>query len=247
MSQYTNHSRQNRKKGGSGYRYDSGRSELMTVLLFYILPFLVVNTIIFILVTTSPKSTITIGESSDYTTTTMEIKVQSLLPVKEMKITLDSNEVEYTKTASRTYTATLNSNGMVAVELFGINGMKNTTYAPVNILDDAPPEIKEPIIEDGVLSFRLEDTQSGVDYSTVHASSEENPDILPLSIDRSTGIVTFELQNENLTICAKDKIGNEVRTTITPNGENIDPEDVGQSDGEAGGESDGQPEESAAE
>lgn len=244
MSQYTNHSRQNRKKGGSGYRYDSGRSEFMTVLLFYILPFVVVNTIIFVLVTTSPKSTITLGEISDYTTTTMEIRVESLLPVKEMKVTLDSNEVEFTKTASRTYTATLNSNGMVAVELLSINGMKNTKYAPINVLDDAPPEIKDPIIEDGVLSFRLEDTQSGVDYSTVHASNEDNPDILPLSIDRSTGIVTFDMQKENLTICAKDKIGNEVRTTITPRGENIDLEEEEAGQGEGGED---QPTEAAAE
>ena len=96
----------------------------------------------------------------------------------------------------------------------------------VNILDDTPPDIKDSIIEDGVLSFRLEDTQSGVNYDTIYAYDDDTPEILPLSIDRSTGIITFDMQKENLTICVKDQVGNEARVTITPKGENLNPEEA---------------------
>jgi len=34
------------------------------------------------------------------------------------------------------------------------------------------------------------------------------------------------MQKENLTICVKDLIGNEARVTITPQGENLDPEEA---------------------
>lgn len=241
MSQYTKHSRQNRGKGSSGYRYDSGRSEFMTVLLFYVLPFIVVNSIIFVLATASPKGTMTISDTSDFMTTTMELKIKSLLPVKSMEVTLDGNKIEPEKTAAKTYTATLNSNGTLKVELTAVNGMKNIFNEQINILDDTPPNINDSIIEDGVLSFRLEDSQSGVDYSTIHASDDDTPEILPLSIDRSTGIITFEMQKDNLTVCAKDNIGNELRVTITPRGESLDPDEAAaQAPEEAGGDGEGE-------
>lgn len=222
MNQRSNYSRQNRGKGGSGYRYDSGRSDFMTVLLFYIIPFIVVNALIFLVVTARPKGEITVGETSDYISTTVELKVKSLLPIKEPVLTLDGNAVEFTKTGSRTYTAVLNSNGVLEVELISLNQMRNIFYEQINILDDTPPTIEDPILEDHILSFRLEDSQSGIDYSSVYACDDDTPEILPLSIDRSTGIVTFEMQNENLTICVKDLTGNEARVPINPNGEPIE-------------------------
>lgn len=209
----------------------------MTVLLFYVIPFLVVNTIIFILVTATPKGTVTIGETSDYVTTTIELKVKSLLPIKQPVVKLDGADVAITKIDSKTYTATLNSNGGLEVDLSAVNGMKNVFFLSVNILDDTPPTAEDRIIEDGVLSFRLDDTQAGVDYSSVFAIDDDSSEILPLSIDRSTGIVTFEMKKENLTICAKDKIGNEMRATITPEGESVDNTAEGTSAGDAGGES----------
>lgn len=225
MNQYSNHTRQSRKRGGSGYRYDSGRSEFLNVLLFYVLPFVAVNAIIFILVTSAPKGDVNIGDSPDFITTTIELKVKSLLPIKEPNLNLDGTPVAITKTGSKTYTATLKSNGVLEVDLQSINGMKNVFFEQVNILDDTPPSIKDSKIGGGVLTFRLEDSQSGVDYSTVYATDDDDPQILPLTIDQSTGTVTFPMQKENLTICAKDKTGNEVRVTFTPDGTNLDPEE----------------------
>ena len=34
------------------------------------------------------------------------------------------------------------------------------------------------------------------------------------------------MQKENLTICVKDQVGNEARVTITPKGENLNPEEA---------------------
>lgn len=244
MNQRSNYSRQNRGKGGSGYRKDSGRSDFTTVLLFYILPFIVVNALIFLVVTTRPKGDVTVGETTDYISTTVELKVKSLLPIKEPVLTLDGAPVEITKTGSKTYTAVLNSNGVLEVELSSINQMKNIFYEQINILDDTPPTIEDPILDDGILSFRLEDSQAGIDYSSIHAYDDDTPEILPLSIDRSTGIVTFEVQNENLTICVKDLTGNEARVTTNPAGESVEEEALEQ--GLTAGEESGEGSEGAA-
>ncbi len=222
MNQYNNQSRPERRRTSSGYRRDNGKGGFLSVLLFYVLPFIVFNGIIFLLVTTRPKAEITIGESSEYITTTMELKVKSLLPIKTMEVSLDSSPIELTKAGKKTYKATLTNNGMLEVKLIGLNKMKAVMYEQVNVLDDTPPAIKDKVLENNILSFRLEDTQSGVDYSSISASDEDKTDILPLSIDRSTGLVTFEIEKENIAITAKDKIGNELHVTFTPQGESFE-------------------------
>lgn len=222
MNQYNNQTRPERRRTSSGYRRDNGKGGFLSVLLFYVLPFIVFNGIIFLLVTTRPKAEITIGESSDYITTTMELKVKSLLPIKTMEVSLDSSPIELTKAGKKTYKATLTNNGMLEVKLIGLNKMKAVMYEQVNVLDDTPPAIKDKVLENNILSFRLEDTQSGVDYSSISASDEDKTDILPLSIDRSTGLVTFEIEKENIAITAKDKIDNELHVTFTPQGESFE-------------------------
>lgn len=236
MTQYNNQTRPDRRRTSSGYRRDNGKSGFLSVLLFYVLPFIVFNGIIFLLVTARPKAEITIGESSDFISTTMELKVKSLLPIKTMEVSLDSTPIELTKTGGSTYKTTLKNNGTLEVKLTGFNKMKSVSYETVNVLDDTPPVVKDNVLENGILSFRLEDTQSGVDYSSITASDEDNADILPLSIDRSTGLVTFEIKKENITITAKDKIGNELHVTFTPQGDSFEDAEMKNEEAEENGE-----------
>lgn len=239
MTQYNNQTRPDRRRTSSGYRRGSGKSGFLSVLLFYVLPFIVINGIIFLLVTARPKAEITIGESSDFISTTMELKVKSLLPIKTMEVSLDSTPIELTKTGGSTYKTTLKNNGTLEVKLTGFNKMKSVSYETVNVLDDTPPVVKDNVLENGILSFRLEDTQSGVDYSSITASDEDNTDILPLSIDRSTGLVTFEIKKENITITAKDKIGNELHVTFTPQGDSFEDAEMKNEEAEENGETAG--------
>ena len=106
MSPYTNNSRQNRGRGGSS-RHDSGRSDFMTVLLFYSASIHRCQLYYFYSGYCGTEGDLTIGEADNFTTTTMELKIKSLFPIKAMTVTLDGNEVELTKTASKTYTAVL--------------------------------------------------------------------------------------------------------------------------------------------
>lgn len=222
MNQYNNQSRPSRRQLNSQNRRDGRRHGFLSVLLFYVLPFIVINGLIFFVVTEKPKADVTIGESSDYISTTMELKIKSLLPVHTIAVSLDGTPVEITKTGSRSYRAVLKNNGVLEVNLTCFNKMKTIMYDQVNVLDDTPPAIKDKVFKDGVLSFRLEDSQSGVDYGSITAYNEDKPDILPLSIDRSTGLVMFEIKKENLTISAKDKIGNEMHITYNPKGQNVE-------------------------
>ena len=67
-----------------GYKSPKKQDDFLHVLLFYIIPFIVFNGLLFFLLTTKPKVEITIGTTKDYKTTSAEISVKSFLPVKSM-------------------------------------------------------------------------------------------------------------------------------------------------------------------
>lgn len=225
MNQYNNQYRPNRHNKSAGNRRN-GQGGFLSILLFYILPFIVFNGLIFFLVTSKPKAELTVLESSDYTTTSFELKLKSMLPPKSITASLDGTALDLTKTGSKTYTAVLHNNGLIDVQLIGFNKMKTVLYEQVSVLDDTAPIMKDKLIEDGIFSFRLEDSQSGVDYSSVTASNDEDPFIVPLSIDRRTGLITFEIKKKKMTISAKDMVGNEFHIAITPKGNSFEEEEM---------------------
>ena len=81
-------------------------SDLIRVLLFYILPFLAVNGIIFFLVTTKPEYELVIGSTNDYRTTEITFSIKSFMPLKEVTIKIDSEPLDLVKTGKKTYRAT---------------------------------------------------------------------------------------------------------------------------------------------
>lgn len=94
-------------------------------------------------------------------------------------------------------------------------------YERIDILDDEPPIIEDYTAEDGLLSFTIMDTQSGVDYSSIHAQTSSGQAVVPLSVDKSNGRVIFQMAFDSLTVSAKDMTGNEYLTTFSLN--TIDP------------------------
>lgn len=216
MNNYNN-SRKYHSRGGKV------RSDFATVLLFYVLPFIVVNLLIFFLVTTKPKCIITVSDTADYLTTNVTIKIKSFLPTSEPEATLDGEEVKLIKDGKNTYSVILQSNGILEVDLTSLNKMKTATFEHISILDDNPPLISDNTLsEDGILSFRLEDSQSGVDYSSIYGLDADGDRLMPLTIDRSTNTVSFEMKTDSLQVFIKDLSGNEVRANFNPQGDNLE-------------------------
>ena len=85
------------------------RPEWVTVLCFYILPFILVNGILFMLVAAAPHITIYAEGTSDYKATKVSVTVKSLLPITEFSSSQEGAELELTrrrspKTASLKFT-----------------------------------------------------------------------------------------------------------------------------------------------
>ena len=82
-------------------RKQAGSNDILNVLLFYVLPFFILNGIIFYLFTAKPKFDITIGDTEDYKTTTATITIKSLLPIKDLTVGKDGETLTPEKTGSR--------------------------------------------------------------------------------------------------------------------------------------------------
>ena len=70
----------------------------------------------------------------------------------------------------------------------------------------------------------LMDSQSGLDYLSVHATNPAGEPITPLSMDRQTGSFTFPIGEESLIIHAQDLAGNGMQATFSTHMEVLNPD-----------------------
>lgn len=201
-----------------------GFSEWTEILFFYLLPFFVINGILFVLVASKPKINIQVANTKDYKTTTASITVESLFPVKEFVSSQEGTPLPLTETKKGQYTADIVRNGVIEIYAKGLNGMAVTKYEHVNILDDVAPLVGETYsIQDGILTMTLEDSQSGVDFQSVFAATSSGQTLLPLSADRQTGVLTFPMEEDLLIIYANDLAGNGMQATFSTHIETLNP------------------------
>lgn len=186
--------------------------------LFFIIPYLVINGLIFFLVTAAPKVDIKVGDTDDYRTVTVTVTTGGLLPVKDVQITMDSNPLECEKDGN-TYTTIVSQNGTVYAAVTSVNGMTASAYADVSSLDDTPPVIDENgcHIENDILTFNISDTQSGVDFDSIYATAPDGEKTVPMEVNKERGIVKIPMIADQVEIHFADMVGNAREATITAN------------------------------
>ncbi len=194
------------------HRNDDGFAH---VLLFYVLPFIVLNAIIFFLVTSTPKFTIEAGSTENYLTTQVVLTVDSHFPIRSVEVTLDGEELALEQSARRTYIAPINKNGVLEATVINKNGMSLVQYEHVDVLDDTPPVFDEAIVDNGVVTLMISDSQSGLNFDSVYALDSAGELVTPISADPLTDTFSFAIDPDGLYVHAQDWAGNEVQGTFT--------------------------------
>lgn len=200
-------------------------NRILRNLVFYVLPFVVVNLILFTLITASPKIELTIGETTDYKTVDISFRVRSILPIREMTVTLESQPVEVER-SDGAYRATLDSNGTLEIYAEGWNGMSVRDNEHIAVLDDAAPVIDQEdyVLEDGHLEFLVSDSQSGVDFSSIYGTEADGHNVRPASYSEDTGRVVFEMEGSDVTVFVSDFAGNISQAAFSIHTNGIDTE-----------------------
>lgn len=216
-----------RRQGGSqrilydanGVRIKQSRfpQKLKNALLFFVLPYLVINGLIFFFVTATPDVDIAVKDTSDYQTTQVEFKINTILPVKELTVQMESEPLEYTETGRNSYICDVYQNGMVYVTVKSINGMQTNNYVSVSVLDDTAPSIDEEscVISGGNLTFTISDSQSGVDFESIYGIYDGGKEVKPTRIDQSSGSVTIPMYSDSIELHFEDMVGNARMGTIS--------------------------------
>ena len=206
-SSYTTRSHRNKKK--NPYTRTSWKDNpILRNLIFFVLPFLVINGLIFFFAVYTPKVELDIGDTTDYKSVDVTVRIHSLLPLKNSSITLDSAPLEMERDG-QTYTATLTANGVVEVTAESINGMSRTVFEHVMVLDDTAPTVDEDYtLNSNFLTITVSDSLSGVNYDELYGRDEDGERVEPTSIDQETGTVVFPMSGNTITVHIEDFVGN---------------------------------------
>ena len=203
------------------YRSSKGsqkkKSGFLSILLHYVLPYLVINSIILFFVLATPKLKVNEAtETDDPAVRTLLVHVDSILPIKEFTAKLEGKEQNFTK-ENQNYIISLTGNGNLRISAKSINGMMQVSNTQINSFDENPPVIDEDnvILGSGYVEFTVSDDQSGVDYATIYGIDKDGDNLKPTNIDEATGKVTFSMKSNGLTVYVSDKSGNQVTGNFT--------------------------------
>ncbi len=198
-------------------RHQSGRyrkkktNEWPHIILFYILPFLVFNSILFYLVIASPKISLSVAETTDYMTTDVTLKIESWYPVKSVTMAIDGEPVELTKGKGRIYTTKVYQNGSIEANVVNLNGMPAMATDHIRVIDENPPTFEDAKLEDGILTVQLSDSQSGVNFDSIYAVNSAGEQLEATMLNPEINAKAFVLDPAGTQVFAQDIAGNEVQ------------------------------------
>lgn len=203
MPQHTYRKAATRKKSSSRL------VDFFQLLLFYILPFIVINSALFFAVTAKPNYELLVAPTQDYRSTTVTFTILSHMPLKTVTITFNEEPLDLVKVGPKSYQATITKNGILDVFMQNFNGMSVSNFEVVDSLDDEAPGITFYDMEEGILTLVVDDSLSGIDYDNLYATAADGTVVTPDSVDPVTGMVTFPIGEGGLTVSIKDLSGNE--------------------------------------
>lgn len=196
---------------GSRVKSSALTNKYLRFFLFYVIPYFVINGIILMLVCSTPRISVEVKDTDNYINTEVTFTVKSLLPLKMLNVSLESEPLEYEK-SGKGYKCMVSKNGTFTVEARSTNGMSQVAFSDIGMLDDTAPSIDESSISinRGELTFNINDTQAGVDFDSIYAVVNEAETIYPSEYDKSLGIVKFILpkNTEAIELHFEDIVGN---------------------------------------
>lgn len=181
----------------------------LSLLLFWILPFIVINGILLFIFTTKPDFEVTVNDPGDFRSADINVKIKSHFPNDGLVVTFDSEPLEMQDRGDGIYTATVNKNGTATISLTNKNGMNKIAYETIDCVDDTPPTFTESDAAAGFVSFYVDDAQSGVDFGSIYAIDTNGQHLQPSYIDEGESLVVFNFDTPSLEVHAFDNIGRE--------------------------------------
>ncbi len=183
----------------------------------FLIPFVVINGIIFFLFIQVPTINITKEDSSDYEESKIKFQVECILPITEIKTYFNDTDVPYTKNGD-TYIINADENGTYKIVASALNKASSEALATVETKDVIAPtiDLENAVVTGNTLIFSVKDEQSEINYDNLYGLLENGEKISPSHIDAVSGNIQFKIESgEKIIIHVEDIEGNGADITFT--------------------------------
>lgn len=144
---------------------------------------------------------------------------ESIVITADIKNTLKSiRELYLTSPSGRTIKGTLDEantarffvseNGEYTIHVVTANDLKSAANATVTSIDNKAPSIIDYSYTETELILKLDDSDSGIDFSGIEGHTDSGGKIFPIACNEPAKTVTFTFPEENFRLSIKDRSGN---------------------------------------
>lgn len=137
------------------------------------------------------------------------IRIKTLLPIHEVTADLDGHPIAMTRKDRETYTCEVTTNGTLTIHAKGLNAQSSSRSFKVSSLDTEKPILLNSYSKKGVVYLEISDTYSGVAYEKITG-------LTPRTIDRESGVVSFDIPRQPTTVIIPDHAGNTLDLLLSP-------------------------------
>lgn len=191
-------------------------SIILKFFLGFLLPYLLINGIIFFVYTEVPRINIK-EQSDDKQLSKIEFTIDSKLPIIDVKVECSNQEVPYTKQGS-IYYIDAPQVGTYKITAKALNQLSAVSSCSIESLDESAPIIhtESAIIANGTITITISDNQNAINFDSIYAKDEDGNMIEAMSKDQNTGSVQFNVSGlSSIIIHAEDMSGNASETNIS--------------------------------
>lgn len=160
-----------------------------------------------------PKFTVERIDTLPSSVPVYEVRVHSLLPVRQVYARLDDVPVTVYESRQGIYTVEPRKNGRLSITVALANRQYDSRELVVSGVDTtAPVLLRSQTLADRVRIY-LEDTGSGIDYPGIYGRTDTGETLMPLDCDTQAGWVDFAFPSE-LRIFVPDRNGNTLQLVL---------------------------------
>lgn len=185
----------------------------------FLIPFVIINGLIFFFCIQVPNIKVVDNDSSEYEDSKIKFSIDCILPIINIKTSYEDKEIPYIKYGDM-YIIDANDNGSYQISVTALNRATAQVIATIETKDVVSPiiDINNAIITSNMLIFSIFDAESEINYDNIYAITENGDRIDPSYIDKSSNTIQFQIESgKKLMVHVEDVEGNPTETTFIAN------------------------------
>jgi len=161
-----------------------------------------------------PKYTVSASNQLSRGLPVYTIDVENVMSVRRVTAQIGDEFLPVYAVTKKSFTVEPIMNGTLIVNVELSNGQMLQKTIQVATVDNETPKVIGSSTADGEFTIRVEDTGIGVAFEDIFGELENGDRVTPKEIDRSSGMIRFDIPEEEMKVYIPDYLGNTLTLTI---------------------------------